>query len=89
MEITHPFHPLKGHRFRPLRRWRHSGRQFLILEKAPSDTFAILESWTSEDPGPIDGEERLSPDVVLDLLGVLDAMMADPREGLDKGAAGC
>ena len=72
-----------------MRRWRHAGRQFLTLEKASSDTFAILESWTSEDPGPIAGEGRLSPEVVLDLLELLDAMKAGPREGLDKGTQGC
>lgn len=89
MEITHPFHPLRGRRFRLLKRWRHGGRQFLILEKASSDTFAIQESWTSEGRRPTGDTERLAPEVVLGLLEVLDILKADPGEGLDKGAEGC
>lgn len=46
MEITHPFHPLRGQRFRVLRERRLAGIHTLTLRGTAEGTFAIPLSWT-------------------------------------------
>jgi hypothetical protein len=48
--ITHPFHPLRGQRFRILKARICSGRPALMLEGGICGTFTVLRDWTDRTP---------------------------------------
>lgn len=93
MEITHPFHPLKGERFRILKRWRHAGRPFLILDGTPTGTYTILEAWTSAHPDALVGGDCLGAEAVLELRELLADLLSRGRSGrcvgVDGGGEAC
>lgn len=49
-EITHPFHPLRGQRFRILKTRCVGSVQTLILAGSSSGTFAVSTEWTDHAP---------------------------------------
>lgn len=46
MEISHPFHPLRGQRLQVLKRRCLSGRETLILRDPTRGTVTVLREWT-------------------------------------------
>ena len=64
VEITHPFHPLRGHQFVVLKIRKVSGVETLSLRHAERGSFAVPREWTDwAPPGassqPIDGPQPL------------------------------
>ena len=54
VEITHPFHPLKGQRFPVLKLRRVQGVETLILQGTSHGSFAVPREWTDRaDPSPV------------------------------------
>src|SRR6266481_9850125 len=49
-EVTHPFHPLRGHRFVVLKVRRVSGVETLSLRHADLGSFAMPREWTDWAP---------------------------------------
>ena len=47
VEITHPFHPLRGHRFRLLKSENVSGTDILSLRDEDGSLHRISQEWTS------------------------------------------
>jgi hypothetical protein len=67
-EITHPFHPLRGHRFAVLKVKKVSGAEILSLRHAEMGSLAVRREWTDwAPPGtpsePINGQQPLLIDV--------------------------
>jgi len=67
-EITHPFHPLRGHQFVVLKVRKVSGVETLSLRHAERGSFAVPREWTDwAPPGtpsePINGQQPLLFDV--------------------------
>ncbi|MHB8974204.1 MAG: DUF5372 family protein [Pirellulaceae bacterium] len=48
MEITHPFHPLRGKQFAVLKSRCVRGVECLILKGSESGTFAVPRGWTDQ-----------------------------------------
>jgi hypothetical protein len=72
-EITHPFHPLRGHRFVVLKIKKVSGAEILSLRHAEVGSLAVRREWTDwAPPGtapcePIKGQQQL----LIDAPGLL------------------
>src|SRR5260370_25885201 len=49
-EVTHPFHPLRGHRFVVLKVRRVSGIEALSLRHSELGSFAMPREWTDSAP---------------------------------------
>jgi hypothetical protein len=67
-EITHPFHPLRGHQFDVLKIRKVSGVETLSLRHAERGSFAVPREWTDwAPPGtpsePVNGQQPLLFDV--------------------------
>jgi hypothetical protein len=63
-EITHPFHPLRGHQFVVLKIRKVSGVETLSLRHAERGSFAVPREWTDwAAPGTpseaLDGQQPL------------------------------
>jgi hypothetical protein len=63
-EITHPFHPLRGHQFVVLKIRKISGVETLSLRHAERGSFAVPREWTDwAPPGassePLNGQQPL------------------------------
>jgi hypothetical protein len=54
VEITHPFHPLRGQRFAVLKTKRHADLQILFLHGTSRGTFGFPLDWTDRAP-PLPG----------------------------------
>jgi hypothetical protein len=68
-EITHPFHPLRGHQFVVLKIRKVSGVETLSLRHAERGSFGVPREWTDwAPPGspsePINGQQPLLFDAV-------------------------
>ena len=48
MEITHPFHPMRGKRFSVLKSRCVRGVECLVLKGSESGTFAVPRDWTDQ-----------------------------------------
>ncbi|MCP4699753.1 MAG: hypothetical protein GY862_23320 [Gammaproteobacteria bacterium] len=71
VEITHPFHPLKGQRFQVLKSSRIAGRETLIFKNPAGGTFAVDKDWTDRaDFSPL--ENTQFPHVFLDFHCLLE-----------------
>ena len=71
-EITHPFHPLRGHRFVVLKIMKMYGVEILSLRHAEMGSLAVRREWTDwAPPGtpcePIKGQQQL----LIDAPGLL------------------
>lgn len=74
--ITHPFHPLRGDRFRILKARKWAGRPTLILEGGYAGTFAVPREWTDRDPagGVQEGGTILAPSALLELVALSESL---------------
>jgi hypothetical protein len=81
-EITHPFHPLRGHRFVVLKIKKMYGVEILSLRHAEMGSLGVRREWTDwAPPGttpcePINGQQPLLIDVpwllaLADLISIL------------------
>ena len=89
MQITHPFHPLRGQQFLVLKTRRVSGRQTLILQGSPQATFAVAADWTDWPAAPTDeGRSTILEAGRLQALAILVAHLAAAAGGAgQKGLA--
>jgi hypothetical protein len=70
-EVTHPFHPLCGHRFVVLKVRRVSGVETLSLRHADLGSFALPREWTDwAPPGTETVPSGVQP-LLVDAFGLL------------------
>lgn len=80
MEITHPFHPLRGKRFTLLKSRCVRGVECLVLQGSESGTFAVPRDWTDQAHPDSYRDAAVAPRLlkfeclllVLELIGSLD-----------------
>src|SRR6516162_9707746 len=72
-EITHPFHPLRGHQFVVLKVRKVSGVETLSLRHAERGSFAIPRDWTDWAPPGTTSVESINGQraLLVDTLGLL------------------
>jgi len=68
-EITHPFHPLRGQRFRILKTRCVGSIETLVLEGLCLGTFSVRKEWTDKASLWIDDRENLP---ILDFKSLVD-----------------
>src|SRR5215472_16822568 len=83
VEISHPFHPLRGRRFEVLKKRRVAGVDTLILRELERGTYSVPRAWTDwADPSPYDSltlpPHRLAADFLFELVALLDALRPAP-----------
>ena len=84
VEITHPFHPLRGRRFRILKTRRVSGVETLIVEGTPLGTCAVAREWTDmAHPNAHDGPTPsfLRFDCLVALAELIEAVDRAKKKG--------
>jgi hypothetical protein len=80
-EITHPFHPLRGHRFAVLKKRRVSGVEMLSLRNSFRGVNSVPREWTDlAEPSPYAGLENQA--LVLDVWRLLE--LAELLEALQS-----
>ena len=57
-EITHPFHPLRGQRFRILKTRSVGSIETLVLEGSYLGTFSVSKEWTNKAPPSLDTDHQ-------------------------------
>jgi hypothetical protein len=82
-EVTHPFHPLRGHRFVVLKVRRVSGIETLSLRHSELGSFAMPREWTDWGPPnaqvtPAGGQPLIID--AFDLLALNDLVAALSRK---------
>src|SRR3974390_975535 len=83
-EVTHPFHPLRGHRFVVLKVRRVSGVETLSLRHSEVGSFAMPRDWTDWAPPnahvtPTDGQPLITDAFGLLALNELVASLTPKR----------
>jgi hypothetical protein len=83
VEISHPFHPLRGRRFEVLKKRRVAGVDTLILRELERGTLSVPREWTDwANPSPYDSltlpPRRLAADCLFELVALLDALRPAP-----------
>ena len=82
--VTHPFHPLRGQRFRILQSRVWASRGKLILEGGDCGTFSVWREWTDRDPANGISENQggplLAPAPLLELAALLAAWRAAQKK---------
>jgi hypothetical protein len=83
-EVTHPFHPLRGHRFVVLKVRRVSGVDTLSLRHSELGSFAMPREWTDWAPpnahvAPTDGKPLITDAFGLSALNELVASLTRKR----------
>jgi hypothetical protein len=83
-EVTHPFHPLRGHRFVVLKVRRVSGVDTLSLRHSELGSFAMPSEWTDWAPpnahvAPTDGKPLITDAFGLSALNELVASLTRKR----------
>jgi len=83
-EVTHPFHPLRGHRFVVLKVRRISGVETLSLRHSELGSFAMPREWTDWAPPnahvtPTDGKLLITDAFGLLALNELVASLTRKR----------
>jgi hypothetical protein len=85
-EVTHPFHPLCGHRFVVLKVRRVSGVETLSLRHADLGSFALLREWTDwAPPGTQTAPTGVQP-LFVDAFGLLGLVELVTRLTRNDGA---
>ena len=86
MQITHPFHPLYGHRLELLRSKRSRFGDRLWLRGSDGGVLTVPAAWT--DQAPIDafsqaskGRSRFRPDDLIAVVAMVDALRAARTQG--------
>jgi len=70
-EVTHPFHPLRGHRFVVLRVRRVSGVDTLSLRHSELGSFAMPREWTDWAPPNAEVTPAGGEPLITDAFGLL------------------
>jgi hypothetical protein len=85
-EVTHPFHPLCGHRFVVLKVRRVSGVETLSLRHADLGSFALPREWTDwAPPGTQTALTGVQP-LLVDAFGLLGLAELATRLTRNDGA---
>ena len=85
-EVTHPFHPLCGHRFVVLKVRRVSGVETLSLRHADLGSFALPREWTDwAPPGTQTAPTGVQP-LFVDAFGLLGLVELVTRLTRNDGA---
>src|SRR6202048_100923 len=85
-EVTHPFHPLCGHRFVVLKVRRVSGVETLSLRHADLGSFALPREWTDwAPPGTQSAPTGVQP-LLVDAFGLLGLVELVTRLTRNDGA---
>ncbi|WP_341314748.1 DUF5372 family protein [Paraburkholderia sp. IMGN_8] len=83
VEIRHPFHPLRGQRFRVLKQRRVGGIDTLILREASRGSFAVPVQWTDratpEAYERLGTPRRLNLDTLCDLIELIELLSGHSR----------
>jgi hypothetical protein len=87
-EVTHPFHPLRGHQFVVLKVRRVSGIDTLSLRHSELGSFAMPREWTDLSPPnahvtATDGQPLITDAFGLVALNELVVLLTRKR-GLDR-----
>ena len=88
-EITHPFHPLRGQRFRILKTHSVGSIETLVLEGSCLGTFSVPKEWTDKTPPSLytDHQENLPIldfKLLLDLKAVVVHLDSIAKKGVDN-----
>jgi hypothetical protein len=88
-EIRHPFHPLRGQRFRVLKARRVAGVETLILRELQRGSFAVVREWTdwaapSSGRVPSLPPRRLDIEPLLELVALVEQLTHQPPQEVDK-----
>jgi hypothetical protein len=70
-EVTHPFHPLRGHRFVVLKVGRISGVETLSLRHSDLGSFAMPREWTDWAPPDAQVTPTGAQPLITDAFGLL------------------
>ena len=70
-EVTHPFHPLRGHRFVVLKVRRVSGIDTLSLRHSELGSFAMPREWTDWAPPNAEVTPAGGESLIADAFGLL------------------
>jgi hypothetical protein len=70
-EVTHPFHPLRGHRFVVLKVRRISGVETLSLRHSDLGSFAVPREWTDWAPPDAQVTPTGAQPLITDAFGLL------------------
>jgi len=70
-EVTHPFHPLRGHRFVVLKVRRVSGVDTLSLSHSELGSFAMPREWTDWAPPNAEVTPAGGESLIADAFGLL------------------
>ncbi|WP_434593867.1 DUF5372 family protein [Streptomyces sp. A5-4] len=83
--MTHPFHPLAGHRVEVLYSMKRGGGRMFVVDTGTGARMTLPVAWT--DRGPAAEEVRISQESLVELRALLDALAircADHRQGRDS-----
>lgn len=85
-EITHPYHPFRGRRFKILKTRKVAGEDTIILQGSYRGTFAVPREWTDQaDPGSYDQLDIRAPILCFRCLLTLTELIEQiGKESLDK-----
>jgi hypothetical protein len=70
-EVTHPFHPLRGHRFVVLKVRRVSGVDTLSLRHSELGSFAMPREWTDWAPPNAEVTSAGGEPLITDAFGLV------------------
>ena len=85
-EIRHPYHPLRGQRFRVLKQRRVSGVDTLILREVERGSFSVAREWTNwAEPAPNESrvlpKQRLDADSLFELVILVEQLSRTEQKG--------
>jgi hypothetical protein len=76
VEITHPFHPLRGRRFQILNRKHWCNDEVFTIHEAGSAPINVPREWTDlRDPEPYDIPSIVRPRIIFDALSRAAALI--------------
>jgi hypothetical protein len=85
-EIRHPYHPLRGERFRVLKQRRIAGIDTLILREVERGSFSVPREWTNwAEPAAYESlglpKQRLDVDSLIELVTLLEGLSQSEQKG--------
>ena len=88
-EIIHPFHPLRGHRFRILKTRSVGSIETLVLEGSCLGTFSVPKEWTDKASPSLYADQQdnlpiLDFKSLLDLKAVVGHLDSTAKKGVDN-----
>jgi len=85
VEIRHPFHPLRGHRFELLKVRRIAGVDTLLVRNLDLASFSIAREWTDwADPSPYKAPglppQRFDAELLFELVTLVEQLSRSEQE---------